>query len=238
MADIQNIFHFEPRRAAKAIGALLKNPDDLPQVFTILESFSGTAHWRLHRKFERSADGARLLRDKPDIVKMLANREWLSTLPEGSLGRAYLAFVESEGISADGIRDASAQGMTERVGADDFGYVHQRMRDTHDLWHAAVGYRGDVLGESALLAFSLAQNWNSGIALIVVAAILKGFSMGSTAVIAEGFRRGREAEFLPTLDWESLLALPVSEVRKRLRLGSPPVYEPVRTAQLREAGMI
>jgi ubiquinone biosynthesis protein COQ4 len=238
MADTQNFFHFEPRRAAKAIGAPLKNPDDLPQVFTILESFSGTALWRLQRRFERSTAGARLLRDKPDIVKTLADREWLRSLPEGSLGRAYLDFVESEGISAEGIRDASAQAMTKQEGPDDLGYVHQRMRDTHDLWHAAVGYRGDVLGESALLAFSLAQNWISGIALIVVAAILKGFSMGSTAVIADGFRRGREAEFLPSLDWESLLALPVSEVRKRLRLGEPPVYEPVRTAQLREAGVI
>jgi ubiquinone biosynthesis protein COQ4 len=238
MVNIRTFFHFEPRRAAKAIGALLENPDDLPQVFTVLESFSGTALWRLRRKFAQSPEGARLLREKPDIVPILADRDRLRAMPEGSLGRAYLAFVESEGISPEGIRDASEKGMTLRGGEEDYAYVHQRMRDTHDLWHAAVGYRGDVLGESALLAFALAQNWNSGVALIVLAAILKGFSMGSTAVIADGYRRGRAAAFLPALDWESLLALPVSEVRARLDLGEPPVYEPVRTTQLREAGVI
>ena len=33
----------------------------------------------------------------------------LRALPEGSLGRAYLSFVESEGISPEGIRDASLE---------------------------------------------------------------------------------------------------------------------------------
>ena len=39
--------------------------------------------------------------------------------------------------------------------------IHQRMRDTHDLWHAATGYKGDVVGELAVLAFTLAQNFGS-----------------------------------------------------------------------------
>lgn len=226
---------FDVRRAGRAITALVRDPDDLPQVFTILESLSGTAPHRLLRAFERSAVGARLLRERPDIVPVLDDREALRRLPEGSLGRAYLAFVESENISPAGIRDASARGLSSRERLADFEFIHGRMTDTHDLWHAATGYQGDVVGEAALLAFYLAQNWNAGVALIVAAAWWKGRDSGIGPVIAEGYRRGRAAAWLPGQDWESMLALPLSEVRRQLGLGAPPEYTPVRAAEYREA---
>jgi ubiquinone biosynthesis protein COQ4 len=112
------------------------------------------------------------------------------------------------------------------------------MRDTHDLWHAATGFKGDVLGEASLLAFTLAQHWNTGVAFIVVAALLKGFGRMETAVIRDGFRRGRAAAWLPAQEWESLLPLPLEEVRARLQLGAPPVYTPIRSSQLRAEGVI
>lgn len=228
--------HYDLPRAGRALGALLRDPDDLPQVFTLIESMSGTAPHRLMLGFRRTEVGRRLLRDKPDIAPTLSDRAALRALPEGSLGRAYLAFVEAEGISAEGIRDASTQGMTRERWH--FEYLHQRMRDTHDLWHAATGYQGDVLGELALLAFSLGQNWNTAIALIVVSAIVKGHAHGATAVIRDGFRRGRKAAWLPAQDWESLLVLPLDVVRARLRLEAPAAYVPVRTSELRAEGVI
>ncbi len=200
---------------------------------------SGTAPHRLLRSFRRSDTGARLLRDRPDFVSRLADREGLRALPEGSLGRAYLAFVESEGITAEGIRAASVFGEEpgfQRPGA--FKYLHSRMRDTHDLWHAATGYKGDVIGELALLAFTLAQHWNTAVAAIVVAGILKGLGRGEIGLIFDGFRRGRAAAWLPAQEWETLLALPLAEVRARLKLGAPAVYTPVRTAELRAEGVL
>lgn len=228
---------FDLRRAGRAITALVRDPDDLPQVFTILESLSGTAPHRLLRSFQRSASGARLLRDRPDLVARLDDREALRRLPEGSLGRAYLAFVESENISPAGIRDASARGLSAKARLADFEYLHGRMTDTHDLWHTVTGYQGDVVGEAALLAFYLAQNWNAGVALIVAAAWWKGRDSGIGPVIAEGWRRGRAAAWLPAQEWESLLARPLSEVRATLGLGAPPVYEPVRAAEYRANAM-
>jgi ubiquinone biosynthesis protein COQ4 len=227
---------FEVRRAARAIASLVRDPDDLPQVFTILESLSGTAPHRLLRRFGRTPVGARLLREQPDIVRVLNDREALRRLPEGSLGRAYLAFVESEGISPAGIRDASEKGLSGRRSSTSFEYLHHRMTDTHDLWHTVTGYQGDVVGEAALLAFYLSQNWNAGIALIVGAALWKGRASGIGAVIAEGHRRGRAAAWLPAQDWESMLALPLDEVRRRLSLGDPPVYTPVRAEAVRRSG--
>ena len=239
MLDALPFPRFHVVRAGRALGALLKDPDDLPQVFALIESMSGTAPYRMLRGMRRSAEGSRHQRDKPDIVPTLVDREGLRALPEGSLGRAYLAFVESEGISPEGIRRANAEGEADGPRLSDASqYIHERMRDTHDLWHAATGYKGDVLGELALLAFTLAQNWNTAIAMIIVAAVFKGLGGTDAQLIVDGYRRGRAAAWLPAQDWESLLALPVDEVRARLRLGAPAVYTPVRTAELRAEGVI
>ena len=53
--------------------------------------------------------------------------------------------------------------------------------------------------------------------------------------LADGFRRGRSAAWLPGVEWETLLARPLTEVRQRLSLGAAPVYTEVRSSQLRMA---
>src|SRR4029077_304586 len=89
---------------------LANDPDDLPQVFTIIESLSMNTLQRIADRMQRSASGRRMLASRPDIVDVLADRAALARMPAGSLGRAYLAFVESENISAAGIRDAATKG--------------------------------------------------------------------------------------------------------------------------------
>jgi ubiquinone biosynthesis protein COQ4 len=230
----------QPRRAFRAARALAANPDDLPQVFTVIEALSGDTVGRVYRRMTRTESGRRLLADRPDIVDRLSDRQALAQLPVGSLGRAYLAFVERENISPEGIRSAGEKGMTH-VDAlpPELEYVHARMRDTHDLWHAAVGYGGDVLGETALLAFTFAQSWNPAIALILGVGLLKTIGAPhARRVILDGFRRGRKAAWLPAQEWEAMLALPVDEVRRRLSLEAAPVYAPIRTADLRAAGVV
>ncbi len=51
----------------------------------------------------------------------------------------------------------------------------------------------------------------------------------------DGFRRGKNAAWFPEQDWESMLALPVDEVRARLGLETPPVYTEIRSSELKAA---
>jgi len=226
---------FEPLRALRAARTLASDPEDLPQVFTIIESLSGDTVERVRRRMATTETGQRLLAERPDIVDRLADRAALARLPDGSLGRAYLAFVEREQISAEGIRAAADEGMTHRRELPaELAYVHARMRDTHDLWHAVVGYHGDVLGETALLAFTFAQTWNPAIGLILAIGLVKTIGTPEARkVILDGFRRGRRAAWLPAQDWEAMLALPLDEVRRQLRLEAPPQYTQIRPADLR-----
>lgn len=232
-------FRFDVPRAARALHALLKDPDDLPQVFTLIESLSGSAAIRLVWGFEKTENGQRVLRENPDIGSILADRDRLRRMPAGSLGRAYLAFVESENISAEGIKQASIEGRVAPPKDRRIEIVGNRMRDTHDLWHAVTGYKGDVIGELSLLAFTLGQHWNSAVALILAAALVKGF--GVTDVVGPmrtGYRAGRSAKWLPAQDWESLLERPLDEVRALLDVEPAPDYEPLRTTELRAQGLI
>ncbi len=225
------------RRTLRALRALFANPDDTAQVFTIIESLTGRSRLRMGRRFAADPSGAQLLRERPDLVARLSDRAALRRLPAGSLGRAYLDFVESEGISADGLVAASKGGEAARLRAD-LQYMHERMRDTHDLWHAVTGYKGDTLGEAALLAFSLPQTRNPGVALIVLAALLHPRAAGLRALVLGGLGRGLRAAWLPPIDWAPLLGLPLDEVRARLRVAAAPVYKPVRTTELRAMGVL
>jgi ubiquinone biosynthesis protein COQ4 len=226
---------FAPLRALRAARTLVNDPDDLPQVFTIIESLSFDTLERIGGRMAKDPVGRSMLESRPDIVAKLADRDALAALPEGSFGRAYLSFVDREGISADGILAASKAGMTAANPMPaPIDWVHARMRDTHDLWHVATGYHGDVLGETALLGFTFAQTYNPAIGLILVIGLLKTLGHPhARQTILDGFRRGRRSAWLPGQAWESLLALPVDEVRRRLSLDAPAVYTPIRSAELK-----
>ena len=233
---------YDVPRALRAMRALVKDPEDLPQVFTIAESLSGNTIFRLAKRFGESDSGRRLLAEQPDIVDHLADRDALARAPEGSLARAYLAFVTREGISADGIREASQAG-SHGVGADwpqDVRWVRERMRDTHDLWHVVTGYAGDLVGETALLAFTFAQTGNPALAMIAGVGTLKlsgipGGGRQARHAVVDGLRRGRRAAWLPEQPWESLLREQLDDVRARLRIDALPAYREVRADQYRAA---
>lgn len=227
----------QPVRAVRALRALIANPDDTRHVFTIIESLSGRAPLGVLARFQASESGRRLLATRADILPVLKDRAALERMPRGSLGHAYLAFLDREKITADGLVEASERGETGafRRGSE-FEYVSDRLRDTHDLWHAASGYQGDVVGETALLSFSVAQTKNPGVALIVLAALLKAHDPELLRLVTCAFRDGARAEWLPAVEWEALLPLPLEVVRERLRMEPAPAYEPVRTADLRMTG--
>ena len=161
-----------PLRAARALRELFANPDDTQQVFEIIDAMQGPALVRMRERLQQTEQGRRLLAEQPNLIPLLSDREGLRALPEGSLGREYLAFVEAEGISADGLVDASDISR-QRNEAAELRWIRNWLRDSHDLWHAVLGYKGDLIGEAALLAFSHYQTRNIGVGMIATMAWFK-----------------------------------------------------------------
>jgi ubiquinone biosynthesis protein COQ4 len=226
-----------PLEAARAMRELIADPDETSHVFRVIRALSGRSFERLFARVMSDPVGSRILEEQRPLIPVLSDRERLRAMPEGSLGREYARFMDAERITADGLEAAS---LMDRVNFydDRARCLSDRLRDMHDLWHVVTGYGRDLVGEAALLAFSYAQIRNRGVGFIVTMGTLKLWREGYryvVPVVLEGWRRGRRAAFLVAADWESLLARPLDEVRRELRVGAPPRYEPLPSSAQQQA---
>lgn len=222
----------QPLVAWRALRDLFRDPERTDLVFVIIRALSGNSLERTFRKVMADPVGRATLAPERSLLETLSDLPRLRALPEGTLGQAYAQFMDEEGLTAKGLVEASADRPDDDVifldpRAERLG---ERLRDMHDLWHVATGYHRDLLGEDALLAFTYAQTRNRGIGFIVLMAtleLLRNGMRGGVSTVWEAYQRGRHAAFLPAADWETLLAQPLDDVRRKLTLGEPPRYEPV-----------
>jgi ubiquinone biosynthesis protein COQ4 len=220
----------EWRRAWRALRNLIADAERTDQVFEIVRALSGNSFERAYQRFAATPDGQRLLAERPSLLATLTDRAALTALPEGSLGRTYAEFMAEAQLDAAGLVEAeqmAEENFAKDVPFDaDREFFGDRLRDMHDLWHVLTGYGRDEAGEAANLAFTLGQMWNPGIASIVLAGAVigpKDATLGWQRYLFKAWRRGRRGARLTSVPYEELLALPLSEVRRRL--GIQPAHE-------------
>lgn len=220
------------REAWRGIRALMKDPDDTGQVFKIIRALSGNADDRQFQRFLASEHGPTILAENRSLLDRLSDRAYLASLPDGSLGRIYADFTEREQISPEGLVEASESVSDDGEPVDRervlFG---NRMRDSHDLWHIVTGYGRDLVGEAALLAFTYRQTRNRGIGFIVLVAYLRAGRVPPEPrrMIRDGYRRAKNASWLPSADWEALLEEPLDAVRTTLGVIPVEAYSALRS---------
>ena len=222
-----------PLKAIRALARLIRDPEQTGEVFVIMRSLSGDALERGCARFEKTPGGKALLESSRDIVPLLSDRAALARLPEGSLGRAYLALVERAGITAGGLVEASEESADEyRTLTPAQAFYAMRLRDTHDLWHTVTGYGTDPFGEVCVVAFSYAQTRNLGFAAIATIGAVKIARERKDArvfgAVWRAYRDGRRAIWLPAVEWERLIAMPLSDVRRSLGTVAPARYEALK----------
>ena len=203
--------------------ALRRDPERTDAVFEVLDALDGPTNETSFVEFARHPEGRKLLAERPLLLDTLSDHEALRQLPEGSFGRAYLAFMEEAGLNAKDLVDAEIESGTAAESDPDRQWLADRGRDSHDLWHVLTGYGRDEAGEISLLAFTYANYPNLGIALILLVATILGPwspSFWWPRYIVQAYRRGRAAEldFAPYEEW---LALPLDEVRRRAKIVPP-----------------
>lgn len=221
-----------PVDAVVALARLLRDPNDTQQAFRVVQALDGGHVEGLFRRFADTASGARLLRERPSLLAALTDRAALEALPEASLGRAYLAFCDREGIAPGGLVEASELERRALL-RPELRFMADRLRDSHDLWHVVTGYRTDLRGEGSVLAFTAAQTGSYGVSLLAGAGYLRSYTFDdalgqpSRELIGQAFVRGRRAAWLPALEWERLLQEPLERVRARVNLLDAPTYVPL-----------
>ena len=221
------------RRAMEALG---ENPDDTAQAIVVIGAMSGGSNERLFKRFKKSAAGQRILDERRDLYGLLCDRERMLAMPEGSLGRTICEWFIREDISAEGLAGAS-EAASEKFAdrpmdvSEEAKVFGSRLLNLHDVFHVLTGYDRDMRGEIAVLAFTIPQTWNTGIAYLVWRSFINnGWRSEPGRLIRQGLRRGLRAKWLVDQDWESLFERPIDQVREQLGVGAPPVYEQLRSA--------
>lgn len=217
-----------PWLALRSMAKVFSDTEDTSAGARFVYALQGRTSERVFQRFRSDPDGARILAERSSLRETLIDRPHLRALPDGSLGKVYVDFMDSEGIDLEGLIAATDGPAREVFGEMDGErqLVHDRITDSHDLWHVATGYSRDLVGEFALVSFGYEQLGTPAyrLALTFIRPLCALQAPGARALIDDARRRAREASWLPVQDWEGLLAVPIDEARERLGLGPPPRY--------------
>jgi ubiquinone biosynthesis protein COQ4 len=180
---------------------------------------------RLRDAMLRSPTGRRMLRDRPRITSTSLNLEYLASLPDNTVGRAYYEWLKREKVSPDD------RAHVRYIDDAECAYVMQRYRESHDFYHALTGLPTVREGEVALKAFEFA---NTGLPMT-------GLSMFSVFTLKPAerarfwetygpwaVRNGICAEDVINVYWEEEMETSVVELRQRLGIEVPPDLRDIR----------
>ena len=214
-----------PLKAYKHFRNLIKDKEDTTQVFSIIEALDGSNLEKDFGRFMQTRQGQARFSDRKNLVPLLDDHETLRKLPMGSVGQHYCDFMETQGLSAQGLVDEY-----DRFGkrlqdfySDDVAWYGNRRRDVHDLMHILTGYSRDALGEACVLSFTHSQHGGLGIYFIshmVPFEIRKVAPKGSPVwkAVREAKKNGSLAKNIIRQDIMALLAENLEQARARLNI--------------------
>ena len=174
---------------------------------------------RLRNVMLSSPTGRRILRDRPRITSETMSVTHLRTLPENSVGRAYVSWLDREGVSPD-TRDS-----VKYIDNEECAYVMQRYRECHDFYHAITGLPVMVEGEVALKAFEFANTLlpMTGLSMFAVARLKPAErSRFWSTYLPWALTNGLKSKEIINVYWEEQLERDVDDLRKELAIERPP----------------
>ncbi|GAO14861.1 uncharacterized protein UV8b_04100 [Ustilaginoidea virens] len=222
-------------RLSMAIGSsvmALLNPYRADLVAAVGES-TATPYfiYRLRDAMLADPTGRRILRARPRVTSETLSLPYLRSLPPGTVGRAYVSWLDREGVSPD------TRSGTRYIDDEECAYVMQRYRECHDFYHAITGLPVVREGEIALKAFEWA---NTGLPM-------PGLSMFAAATMKSrerkrfwdiylpwALRNGSRSKEIINVFWEEQLERPVEDLRRELRIEQPPDLRAIRRREREE----
>lgn len=225
---------FRPFHALVSAIRLILNKDDTRQVFEVVTALSRGSARRLFERFVSMPYGRRVVAGPVKLEEILGDFARLRAMPAGSLGRAYVDFMDEAGFTPQGLIDAADEagvGMKEYPELAEFQRAFTHLEVSHDLWHVLTGYGRDPLGEICNLAFTRRQTRNPGLRLIIFMGLsaikLERWSMPALKAVRQAAAMGDTVDFLLQHDVEALLVRPLEDVRAELGVFKPSVYDAI-----------
>ena len=221
-------------KAYKYLRRLEKSKEKTSEVFHVFEALPWLGVVDTAKAFLATERGQEIYLREPSLPAILDDHDALRRLPKGTMAHDYCDYMESEGLTADGLVQEYEDWRGDRPRLDDkVEWYVDRLRDTHDLLHLLTGIGRDALGEQCLGAFVFKQRRSWGHLFMAYAGsqIMKGHVPGTKAPITRAIRNCHKAgQHCSAIAEESileLLAMPTQDVRRKLDVRPVPVYHKV-----------
>ena len=223
MSKLENLLSKHPKQHVhssyltliKGSFGILINPDNTETVFDIEDGLRRSESTSELLRFTTQDPGVRRMMQER-YLKPVPNTDELRTLPEGTLGRAYVKHLDTHGYDPNYYRKIDVK--------DDTDYVMMRIRQTHDIWHVVTGFDTHPLGEIAIKGVELSQTHRPMAAVICAGGIFRYMlkqpeEFGNCIEsIAAGYHLGLEAQSLLAVKWEEMWDRPLAELRESLNV--------------------
>ncbi len=210
---------------------LIKDKENTAEVTPIFEALPWRGAYDAARDFLATEQGKRIFATERYLPAILDDHASLRRMPKGSLAQVYCDFMESEGLTAQGLVDDLDKYRGDRVRLDDqVEWYFGRLRDTHDMQHVLTGYGRDALGEQCVLAFTYSQQPALAHLFLGYAGALEiRRQLKSKApvlgAVREAQRMGKVCPRIAELPIRELLPMQIDDVRKMLNITPPATYQ-------------
>lgn len=219
-------------KALKLLREFQKAPvQDKPMrnVYRAERLFNESVFDRKFKEFCETEVAQKVFSAPRELIDIQCDREYLSSLPKGSLGREFLEFMdENLDFYAGYLYDGYRKEWEDYLDSEEKRRFSSRMFACHDFTHLVIGWNRMILGEAHAAAFHSVREQNdsnSFKALIKVGyfKVLKTTkSIKTTLMFKKSIDEAREVAkkiaWLPTVDWESMMSWPLESVRRELNI--------------------
>ncbi|KAF6840622.1 ubiquinone biosynthesis protein coq-mitochondrial [Colletotrichum plurivorum] len=187
--------------------------------------------YRLRDAMLSDPTGRRILRDRPRMTSRSLDLDRLRQLPENAVGRAYVGWLDAEGVSPD------TRPAVRYIDDPECAYVMQRYRECHDFYHALTGLPIVREGEVALKAFEFANTLipMTGFATLSYFTMKTGERRRFREIYGPwALRNGLRAKEVINVYWEEQMGRDVDELRAELGIERPPNMRAIRKKEREE----
>ncbi|RDA89396.1 hypothetical protein CP532_6145 [Ophiocordyceps camponoti-leonardi (nom. inval.)] len=181
--------------------------------------------YRLRDTMLSCPTGRRMLRLRPRITSASLSLPTLRAMHPESVGRAYVSWLDREGVSPD------TRAPVRYIDDEECAYVMQRYRESHDFYHAITGLPVFREGELALKAFEFANTGlpMTGLSLLAYTTLKpKQRARFRSIYLPWAVRSGARAKPLINVFWEEVMERRVDDLRAELAVEKPPDLREIR----------
>lgn len=204
-----------------AAAAALLDPRRADMVAVLGETTGYAALSKLFSSMIQDTEGQQILLDKPRINSSILNLNELAKLPEGTLGHAYIRFLEDNQVTPD------SRLPVQFVDEPELAYIMQRYREAHDLFHTVLGMPTNMLGE---VTVKWIEGIQTGLPMCIGGAIFgplrfkpKQRQKYISTYLPWAIRVGKSSKLLMNVYFEKRWEQSLAELRQELSIEEPPI---------------